>query len=302
MISSRRSILSVPGHRESMHSKAAACAADVIMLDLEDSCPPAEKAAARDVVLRSLETLDWGARTLTLRINDLAGPFALRDVLRILPEPAAAKLDTLVVPKVESAAQIHYLDQLLNALEQECGRAVPIGIEAIIESARALRDADAIAAASPRLRCLVFGIADYSASVNMPLSSVSGHGESHGVYPGDPLHFVYSRLIMCGKAAGLRVIDAPYGNFRDSEGLALAAARSRALGFDGKWAIHPSQIDALNLAFAPTPEEIERARAVIAAYEEASRAGRGSAAIGSSMIDQASLRMAQDVLSRMHKD
>jgi citrate lyase beta subunit len=279
-----------------MHAKAAACAADVIMLDLEDSCPPNEKVAARDVVLRSLRDLDWGSRTLSLRINDLAGPFALRDVLALAP--AFAKLDTLVVPKVESAAQIHYLDQLLNALEIEHPRSQPIGIEAIIESARALRDADDIAAASPRLRCLVFGIADYSASVNMPLSSVSGHGENHGVYPGDPLHFVYSRLIMCGKAAGLQVIDAPYGNFRDPEGLELAAARSRALGFDGKWAIHPAQIEALNRAFAPTADEIERARNVIQAWEKASAEGKGAAAIGNSMIDQATLRMAQDVLAR----
>lgn len=293
----RRSILSVPGHRASMHEKAAASAADVIMLDLEDSCPVAEKTAARSVVLDSIRSLDWSGKTLTLRINAVDSPFALRDLTDIIPH-CDGKLDTVVVPKVESAGDIAFVDRALSALETEGRLEIPIGIEAIIESARALRDASEIAAASPRMRCLVFGIADYSASINMPLTSVSGHGEADGIYPGDPLHFVYSRLILCGKAAGLQVIDAPYGNFRDAEGLTRAAARSRALGFDGKWAIHPAQIDALNQAFAPSAEEIDRARQVIEAYEAARREGRGAAAIGGSMIDHASLRMARDVMDR----
>jgi len=293
----RRSILSVPGHRDSMHLKAAGSAADVIMLDLEDSCPEAEKTNGRSMVRRSLREIDWSHHLLTLRINDLAGPHALRDVLELVPE-AGGRLDTLVVPKVESVSQIHYLDHLLTAVEREAGLERPIGIEAIIESARALRDAPDIAAASPRLRCLVFGVADYSASINMPLSSISGHGENDGVYPGDPLHFVYSRLIISGKAEGLQVIDAPYGNFKDAEGLNIAAARSRALGFDGKWVIHPAQIDAVNQAFSPSPEEIERAKQVLAAYRKAGKEGRGSAAIGGSMIDHASVRMAQDVMAR----
>lgn len=297
MTSLRRSILSVPGHRESMHAKAAASKADVIMLDLEDSCPPEEKTTARDTVSRSAESLDWTGKTLTLRINDLADPRALRDVLEIVPR-VGHRLNTLVVPKIESAAQIHYLDRLLGAVEQEAEITEPLGIEAIIESARALRDADAIAGASPRMRCLVFGVADYSASIHMPLASHSGHGEAGSVYPGDPLHYVYSRLVMCGKAAGLQVIDAPYGNFRDAEGLKTAAASSHALGFDGKWVIHPSQIDAVNAAFAPTPEEIDRARQVLATYEDAVNAGRGAAAIGGSMIDHASVRMARTTLER----
>ncbi|WFB35544.1 CoA ester lyase [Kiritimatiellota bacterium B12222] len=287
----RRSILSVPGHRISMHEKATTSAADVIMLDLEDSCPPAEKVAARALIASSIQNLAWQGKTLTVRINDLAGPFALQDVLTLIPE-IGHQIDTLVVPKVESAAQIHYLDHLLTALN--CN----LGIEPIIESAQALRDASEIAAASPRIRCLVFGIADYSASINMPLSSISGHGENDGIYPGDPLHFVYSRLIMCGKAAGLKVIDAPYGNFRDPEGLNSSAARSRALGFDGKWCIHPAQLDAVNAAFSPNPEEIERAQKVLAAFKTALEAGRGAAAIGDSMIDQASVRMAEDVMAR----
>lgn len=281
-----------------MHLKAADSAADVIMLDLEDSCPAAEKAGARSVVIESLNTLAWGGKVLTLRINPVDSPFALRDLVEVIPR-AGGHLDTVVVPKVESAGDIAFVDRALSALEAEAGLETPIGIEAIIESARALRDADAIAAASPRMRCLVFGVADYSASVNMPLTSVSGHGEADGLYPGDPLHFVYSRLIMCGKAAGLQVIDAPYGNFRDSEGLTRAAGRSRALGFDGKWAIHPSQLAELNRVFAPDDLEVERAREVIRAYEAAQEQGRGAAAVGGSMIDQASLRMARDVMRRM---
>ncbi|MDA3873746.1 MAG: CoA ester lyase [Kiritimatiellae bacterium] len=293
----RRSILSVPAHRASMHAKGAGSDADVIMLDLEDSCPPDEKIAARNTVIESIQSLDFSGKILTLRINDPAGPFALRDVLEVIP-PIGAQLDTLVIPKVESASQIHFLDQLLTALEREMNLKTPIGLEPIIESARALRDASDIAAASSRVRTLVFGIADYSASINMPLGSISGHGENDGVYPGDPLHFVYSRLILCGKAEGLHVIDAPYGNFRDLDGLRIAAARSRALGFDGNWAIHPDQIAEINLAFSPSPEEIDRAQQVLAAYRDALAAGRGSASIGSSMIDNASVRMAEDVIAR----
>ena len=290
----RRSILSVPGHKPSMHAKAAAGAADVIMLDLEDSCPPGEKTSARKTVIASLQELEWTPSTLTLRINDPAGPFALQDVLETVPQ-VGGMLDTLVVPKLESATQIHYLDHLLSALERDHGLERPIGLEPIIESATALRDVGAIAEASPRICTLVFGIADFSASINMPLSSLSGHGETDGAYPGDPLHAVYSRLILFGKAAGLQVIDAPYGNFRDPEGLETACQRSRALGFDGKWCIHPGQIDTVNRVFAPSREEIDRARAVITAHEAA--AG-GAAAIGDSMIHAASVRMAHDVLDR----
>jgi len=281
-----------------MHQKAANSAADVIMLDLEDSCPAAEKPGARAVAVESLNALAWGGKGLTLRINPVDSPFALRDLVAVIPA-AGARLDSVVVPKVESAGDIAFVDRALTALETEAGLDTPIGIEAIIESARALRDADAIALASPRMRCLVFGIADYSASVNMPLTSVSGHGEEDGVYPGDPLHFVYSRLIMCAKAAGLQAIDAPFGNFRDSCGLTRAAARSRALGFDGKWAIHPAQLEELNRVFSPEEHEVERAREVIRAWEAARAEGRGAAAIGGSMIDQASLRMARDVMRRM---
>lgn len=290
----RRSILSVPGHKSSMHVKAAASNADVIMLDLEDSCPPGEKESAQNEVCASAAALDWGRKTLTLRINDPAGPLCFRDLLETLPRLGSV-VSSLVIPKVETVSQIHYLDHLLSALEQEHGLPKPIGLEPIIESARALRDADRIATASPRIQTLVFGVADYSASINMPLSSISGHGESDGVYPGDPLHFVYSRLIMAGKAAGLQVIDAPYGNFRDPEGLEVAATRSRALGFDGKWCIHPSQIETINKVFSPSEEEVERARKVIETHE----AARGAAAaIGDSMVDAASVRMARDVLAR----
>lgn len=290
----RRSILSVPGHKSSMHVKAAATSADVIMLDLEDSCPPGEKIAARQEVSTSARELDWGTKILTLRINDPAGPLCLGDLLETLPL-LGHLIDTIVVPKVETASQIHYLDHLLTALEQEHGLPEAIGLEPIIESAQALRDAKEIAAASSRIRTLVFGVADYSSSINMPLSSISGHGESDGLYPGDPLHFVYSRLIMEGKAAGVQVIDAPYGNFRDPEGLVTAAQRSRALGFDGKWCIHPTQIDTINDIFSPSGEEIERAKQVIAAHEAAQG---GAAAIGDSMVDAASVRMAKDVLDR----
>lgn len=298
----RRSILSVPGHRVSMHEKAAGSGVDVVMLDLEDSCPAGEKEGARGVVAGSLRGLDWGGKGVTVRMNPVDSVWGLRDLLEVIPAGGGV-VETVVVPKVESAGDIAFVDRVLSALEAEAGlEAGGIGIEAIIESARALRDAEAIAGASGRMRCLVFGIADYSASVGMPLTSVSGHGEAVGEagggYPGDPLHFVYSRLIMCGKAAGLQVIDAPYGNFRDEAGLEAAAGRSRALGFDGKWAIHPNQVGVLNRVFAPGAEEVARARQVMEAYAAAQAAGRGAAAVGGSMIDQASLRMAREVMAR----
>lgn len=290
----RRSILSVPGHIEKMHVKAARSAADVIMLDLEDSVPIDAKEAARRQALKSLKAVDWRHHSVTVRINALDSAFAYRDLLEIA-EGAGGVLEAVVVPKVNHPGDIHFVDRMLDGIEQamQFGRAA-IGIEASIESAQGLAAAEAIAGASKRLKTLVFGIADFSASVGARLVSISGHGEQEAeLYPGHRWHFAVSRMVMAAKANGLLAIDAPYGNFKDAAGLRRSATMAGAIGCDGKWAIHPDQIDTINQVFSPTPEEIERAAMVLRADLAARTQGRGAVAVQGRMIDQATVRLAR---------
>ena len=288
----RRSILSVPGHVAKMHGKAAESEADVIMLDLEDSVPPEAKEAARRQVIESLTAIDWHDKTVTVRINSLDTPFAYRDLVDVV-EAAGAKIDAVVVPKVNHPGDIHCVDRLLDGIEQACGYSA-IGIEASIETAEGLSDVTAIARASKRLRSLVFGIADYSASVGARLVSLSGHGENEAeIYPGHRWHFAVSRMVMAAKANGLLAIDAPYGHFKDSEGLQRSAVMAGALGCDGKWAIHPSQLATINRVFSPTEEDIRRAITILEAAEAAARNRRGAVAVEGRMVDQATVRLAR---------
>ncbi len=291
----RRSILSVPGHVEKMHPKARQSRADVVMLDLEDSVPPKAKETARTAVVNALRTIDWGAKIVTARINALDTPFGYRDLL-VLAEEAGERLDAVVIPKVDDRADIHFADRMLTGIEMARGLSARIGLEAIIESARGLANVGEIAAASDRLATLIFGVADYSASIGARLTSISGHGEKEEeLYPGHRWHFAMSRLVMAAKAHGLMAIDAPYGNFKDTSGLRRAAVMAAALGCDGKWAIHPEQLDTINAVFSPAPADIERARRVIAAYTEAQAAGRGAVSVDGRMVDRASLRLAQQL-------
>jgi malyl-CoA/(S)-citramalyl-CoA lyase len=288
----RRSILSVPGHIEKMHRKAAGSPADVVMLDLEDSVPLEEKETARRRVIRSLADMDWLHRTVSVRINGLETPFGYRDLLEVV-EQAGSVLDTVVVPKVDTAADVHFVHRMLDGIEMHKGLERRIGIEAIIESARGLARIEAIAAAGDRLRTLVFGVADYSAAIGARLVSLSGHGEQEDdLYPGHRWHFALSRLVMTAKAHGLMAIDAPYGNFKDVQGLKRSAVMACALGIDGKWVIHPDQIAVVNDVFSPSSEDIERARRVLDAYETARREGRGAAAVDGRMVDAATVRLA----------
>jgi citrate lyase beta subunit len=290
----RRSILSVPGHIEKMHVKAARSAADVIMLDLEDSVPIDAKEAARRQVLKSLKAVDWRHHSVTVRINALDSAFAYRDLLEIA-EGAGGVLAAVVVPKVNHPGDIHFVDRMLDGIERAMPlRRAAIGIEASIETAQGLAAAEAVAGASKRLQTLVFGIADYSASVGARLVSISGHGEQEAdVYPGHRWHFAISRLVMAAKANGLLAIDAPYGNFKDAAGLRRSASMAGAIGCDGKWAIHPDQIDTINQAFSPTPEEIELAATVLRADRVARTQGRGAVAVEGRMVDQATVRLAR---------
>jgi citrate lyase beta subunit len=291
----RRSTLSVPGHVQKMHAKAVNCEADVVMLDMEDSVPLDAKEAARSQIVDSLQALDWGDKTVSVRINGLDTPHGYQDILAIV-EKAGERIDTIVVPKVNHPGDIHFVSRLLDGIEMHKGHPTRIGIEASIESARGLSNVSRTARASDRLRTLVFGIADYSASVGARLVSVSGHGEKEeDIYPGHRWHFPLSRIVMAAKANGLLAIDAPYGNFKDREGLERSAAMSASLGFDGKWVIHPGQIETVNTVFAPSKEDIARAEKVIKAHQEAVKQGRGAVAIDGRMVDNATIRLANQL-------
>jgi citrate lyase beta subunit len=288
-----RSVISVPGHVQKMHLKASESSADVIMLDLEDSVPLEAKETARRQVLETLQNIDWGKKKVSLRINSLDTPFAYRDLMEIVEE-AGAKLDTIVVPKVNHPGDIHFVDRMLDGIELARQLSGTIGIEASIETAEGLAEVRAIAGASRRLQTLVFGIADYSASVGARLISISGHGENEAeIYPGHRWHFALSRMVMAAKANSLLAIDAPYGNFKDNDGLQLSAIMAGALGCDGKWAIHPNQLEDINRIFSPSKEDIDRAIIILQAARRAQQQSRGAIAVDGRMIDQATVRLAQ---------
>jgi citrate lyase beta subunit len=293
----RRSILSVPANRDRLVQKAFTLPADVIMLDLEDSVPTAEKDQARQRAVQILREADWGGRVRAYRINAMDTPWAYRDVIDVM-EAVGDRVDVLVVPKVNEASEIKAIDYLLRQIEQRMERIHTVGMEASIETAAGMLRVDEIAFSSPRLEALVFGIADYAASLTMPVKGVSGHGDSEDFYPGHRWHFPLSRMVMAAKAAGLAAIDAPYGDYRDPEGLRRSCLLSAALGYDGKWAIHPDQLTTINDLYSPSLEDVERARQVLQAYDLAQEEGHGSVAVDGKMVDAASIRIAQVVCAQ----
>jgi malyl-CoA/(S)-citramalyl-CoA lyase len=291
----RRSTLSVPGHIEKMHIKASQLNVDVIMLDLEDSVPVEAKDSARARVIQSIYALDWQNTTVTVRINGLGTPFGYRDLLEVAEE-TGPRIDAVVVPKVNHPGDIHFISRMLDGIEAAKGFSNRINIEAIIESAEGLEQVSQIVKASDRLISLVFGIVDYSASIGARLVSISGHGEKEEeIYPGHRWNFEMSRIVMAAKAHGLLAIDAPYGNFKDPTGLQRSAALACALGYDGKWAIHPDQIDIINQVFSPSKEDVDRAIKVLAAHKEAQEKGLGAVAVEGRMVDQATVRLAKQL-------
>jgi len=294
----RRSNLSVPGHVAKMHVKAAECAADVVMLDLEDSVPVDQKETARAQVIQSLHEYDWSQKTVTVRINSLDTPYGYRDLLEVAEE-AGKIVEAIVIPKVNSISAVHFADHMLSGIEMSKNISKKIGLEASIETAQGLLNGALIAASSQRIQTLVFGIADYSASVGARLVSISGHGEKEEeIYPGHRWHYPLSQMVMSAKAYGAKAIDAPYGNFKDAEGLRKSAVMSCALGCDGKWAIHPAQIDIINEVFTPAAQEIALAQKVLAANAEALSSGKGAIAVEGRMVDQATVRMAEQLCSQ----
>ncbi|KPA17703.1 citryl-CoA lyase [Candidatus Magnetomorum sp. HK-1] len=292
----RRSILSVPGHKEKMYHKAASSEADVIMLDLEDSVPFDAKDLARKSIANALTNIDWGTKTVSVRINGLDTPFAHQDIPAVFGNKASC-LNSMVIPKVDDVQDIHFVSRFLDGLEMLTENDHHVGIEASIETAKGMSNVCNIAKASDRLVSLVFGIADYTASIGARLVSLSGHGENElSIYPGHRWHFALSRIVMAAKANDLLAIDAPYGFFKDKEGLTNSASIARALGCDGKWAIHPTQLSIINNIFSPLPEDIEKASQIISACNKTPN--KGAIAIDGRMIDQASFRLAQQTLEQ----
>ena len=288
----RRSCLAVPGSSPKMLGKAPGLPADEVFLDLEDAVAPAAKAAARKNVIAALNEGGWQGKTRVVRINDVTTPYSYRDVIDVV-EGAGENLDCVLLPKVRSAADVQWLDLTLGQLERSLGLAVGrIGIEAQIEDATGLVNVEAIAAASTRLETLVFGPADFMASINMPSLAVGG---LHPAYPGDPFHHVLMRILLAGRAYGRQVIDGPYPRIRDLDGFRASAQRSAALGYDGKWVLHPGQIEAANEIYTPSQADYDRAERILDAYaHHTSDAGgrRGAVLLDDEMIDEATRKMA----------
>jgi citrate lyase subunit beta/citryl-CoA lyase len=290
----QRSELAVPGSQPALFRKAFESDVDYVFLDLEDAVAPGDKVQARVHVVAGLLDHDWRehGKTISVRINGIDTPYMYRDVVDVV-EQAGARLDTLLVPKVGTPADVYLVDALLTQIEAARGIAVRIGIEVLIETALGMANVEAIAQASRRLEALHFGVADFAASVHARTVSIGGLNPD---YPGDQWHAAMSRIVTAGRAYGLRVVDGPFGDFKDAAGFLAAARRAAALGYEGKWAIHPSQIALANDVFTPPVPEVERARRILQALDDAARDGRGAAQLDGRMIDAASARMAENIV------
>jgi citrate lyase beta subunit len=292
-----RTLLFVPASRPDMIAKAAGSAADSVCLDLEDSVAPTEKATSREHVVRALREIDFGDRARVVRINGLDTPYAYRDVVDVV-EAAGDRLDLVMVPKVGRPRDVEFVETLLAQVESHARLPTAIRIEAQIETAAGFLYAREIAAASPRLDALIFGPGDYSASMQMPSSGIGEHDQHDELYPGHRWHAVMHTVVAAARANGLRCMDGPYGAYKDAAGFERSCRIARALGFDGKQCIHPSQLAAANHMFSSSAEEVARARALVHAYETAIAAGQGAATYEGKMIDAANLRMARATLQR----
>jgi citrate lyase subunit beta / citryl-CoA lyase len=295
----RRSCLAVPGSSAKMLAKAAGLAADQVFLDLEDAVAPKEKNdATREQVASALLEHHWRSNTLVVRVNSVETRWCYRDI-EVVVELAGSKLDCIMVPKVEEASHVHFVDHFLTQLEKANGLTRLIGIEAQIENARGIVNVEQIAGASARLETLIFGPGDYAASLGAPQLTVGMIEED---YPGDQWHYPLSRILTTARAFGLQAIDGPYSAIRDIDGFRKSARRSKLLGFDGKWALHPDQIPLCNDAFTPTQQQYDQAERLLAAYAQFIDVdGVGAATYEGKMIDEASHKMAQQLARRGHE-
>jgi malyl-CoA/(S)-citramalyl-CoA lyase len=303
-----RSELAVPGSNARMLEKAPRLGADVVMLDLEDAVAPADKERAREQVIEALTELDWSGCGVSLRINGLDTHWCYRDVVDVV-EQAGEHVDMVLIPKVSCAADVHVVATLLDQIE--AARRLPrkIGITVLIETAPGMHRVDEIAAACPeRMEAMVFGVADYAASLQSHTTSIGGSTDAYAVrtvdgdhHWGDQWHYPLARIAVACRTHGLRPIDGPYGDFGDPEGFRAAARRAAVLGYEGKWAIHPTQIALANDTFTPGEEVARKTRRIIAAMEEAAREGRGAVSLDGRLIDAASIRMAETLLRKLEQ-
>ncbi|SFN49003.1 beta-methylmalyl-CoA/L-malyl-CoA lyase [Roseovarius lutimaris] len=291
----QRSELAVPGSNPTMIEKAAESDVDYIFLDLEDAVAPPDKVQARSNIIQALNDIDWKAKgkTMSIRINGLDTHYMYRDVVEIL-EQAGQHLDTILVPKVGVPGDLYAVETTVSQIETAMGFTHKIGLEALIETALGMANVEAIAATPGRLEALHFGVADYAASNRARTVVIGGLNPD---YPGDQWHFALSRMTVACRAFGLRAIDGPFGDFNDPDGYTLSAKRAAALGIEGKWAIHPSQIALANEVFSPPEAEVTRAQRIIQELKKAAAEGRGAASLDGKMIDAASERMARNVLT-----
>jgi len=290
----RRSELSTPGSNERMIERAAASAADLVFLDLEDAVAPSEKVPARAKVVHALNTLDWGKKTRAVRINNLETEYAYEDVIHVVEE-AGENLDIIIVPKVRTAEDVRWVDTLLSQIEKKRGWQRRIGLEVLIEEVEAMINAAQIARSTPRLEALIFGPGDYSASQGVRVDAIGGDTAD---YPGDIWHYARNQVIIAARAAGIDAIDGPFADFKDGDGYRRECTRASILGCVGKWAIHPSQIEIANDVFSPKEKEVARARKMIAAYAEAEAKGLGAVAVDGVMVDVASIRLFRNTTTK----
>jgi citrate lyase subunit beta/citryl-CoA lyase len=292
----QRSELAVPGSNPALFAKAAASDVDYVFLDLEDAVAPGDKEQARRNVIEGLRDIDWRGlgKTISVRINGIDTHYMYRDVVDVV-EQAGEHLDTILIPKVGVAADVYMVDAMVSQIEEAMGLTNPIGIEVLIETTLGMANVEAIATSSPRLEAMHFGVADYAASCRARTTNIGGLNPD---YPGDQWHDGLSRMLVACRAYGLRPIDGPFGDFNDPDGYMDGARRAAALGYEGKWAIHPSQIGLANEVFSPPDEEVDRAHRILAALSEAAAEGRGAAQLEGRMIDAASARMAENVVAQ----
>ena len=292
----QRSELAVPGSNPALFEKAAASDVDYVFLDLEDAVAPGDKVQARLNVIEGLRDIDWRGlgKTISVRINGIDTHYMYRDVVDVV-EQAGEHLDTILIPKVGVAADVYMVDAMVSQIEEACGLTEKIGIEALIETTLGMANVESVAVSSRRLEAMHFGVADYAASCRARTTNIGGLNPD---YPGDQWHQALSRMLVACRAYGLRPIDGPFGDFNDPDGYIDGARRAAALGYEGKWAIHPSQVALANEVFSPPVAEVDRAHRILVALEEAAAEGRGAAQLDGRMIDAASARMAENVVAQ----
>ncbi len=301
--------LSVPGSSPKLFEKAAAGDADVIFLDLEDAVAPDDKAQARKNIIQALNDIDWGTKTISVRINGLDTHYMYRDVVDVV-EQGGERLDLIMIPKVGTAADVYAVDMMVTQIEAAIGRKKRIGFEMIIETALGMQNIHEIAAASPRNESLHFGVADYAASTKARTTQIGGPNPAYAVLTdpddaggrdvhwGDMWHYAIARMVVAARANGLRPIDGPFGDFSDDDGYKAQANRAAVLGCEGKWAIHPKQIPLANEVYTPSAAEVDKAKRILAAMDEAQKAGKGAVALDGRLIDIASIRQAEALVKQ----